>query len=357
MKRILIIIMFVLVTTASWAEMKIDTQVWLDSDYGIKNYRLMSGGAFYLGRAYLGVSGDIGKDWFGNPVKGKLTLDFFNAQSGIPIKFAYVDWTVLKLNNERGAEFTDTVLSAGLLKSCFGNPDYDYVMPVKPVEESTTVFVCKTADFGTMVSGKFLPDPDKKDGLVRYYIQMLNGEGYNTIFNSTQTAKTADFAGQGTLFVSPIPGLSAGGSYRYVGYNELTKKKEIAYAATLLARDLKFGSGEEATVIPVDAQVEYIAMNSITATAKTGSVTANILSVMVGYGFFDKSMYPYARFEYVDPNINKLTKCDIDRVYYLGLNVKPTKDLWIKPMISYKQLSRATAVRLELDYKTSYLLW
>jgi hypothetical protein len=337
--------------------MKVDTQVWLDSDYGIRNYRMASGGAFYIGRAYLGLSGDIGKDWFGNPIKGKLTLDFFNAQSGVPIKYANFDWTLFKINNERGAEFTSLVLSAGLLKSVFGNPDYDYVMPVKPVEESAGITVCKTADYGAMISGKFLPDPDKKDGLVRYYIQMLNGEGYTAIFSTTSTARNDDFAGQGTLFVCPVPGVSVGGSYRFVGYNELNKKREISYAATLLARDVKLGVGEEAAVIPLDAQIEYIAMNSITATAKTGSVTANILSIMVGYGLFDKTLYPYFRFEYVDPNITKLAKTDIDRDYYLGLNAKPTKDLSIKPMLSYKSLSHATAVKLELDYKTSFVAW
>jgi hypothetical protein len=359
MKKLAVVLFAILISTAVFAEMKVDTQVWLDSDYGIKNYAYSSGGAFYIGRAYLGVSGDIGKDWLGNPIKGKLTLDFFNAQSGVPIKFANFDWTLFKINNDRGAEFTSLVLSAGLMKSVFGNQDYDYVMPVKPVEEATTISVCKTADYGAMISGKFLPDPDKKDGLVRYYFQLLNGEGYTTIFSSmtTTTPKTGDFAGQGTVFVSPISGLSAGGSYRYVGYNELNKKREISYALTVIARDLKFGSGEGAAVIPIDAQAEFVAMNSITATAKSGSTTANILSVMVGYGFLDKSLYPYFRIDYSDPNIKKLATVDIDRAYYFGLNVKPNKDFSLKPMISYKTLSQAKAVKLELDYKTSFLAW
>ena len=93
MKRLMVTLFAFLFCTAIFAEMRVDTQVWLDSDYGIKNYRVTSGGAFYIGRAYLGVSGDIGKDWFGNPIKGKLTLDFFNGQSGVPIKFANFDCT------------------------------------------------------------------------------------------------------------------------------------------------------------------------------------------------------------------------------------------------------------------------
>jgi hypothetical protein len=357
MKKIFAAFIFLMFCSAAMAEMRVDTQVWLDGNYGINNYMITKGGAFYIGRAYLGVSGDMGKDWFGNPISGKLTLDFFNAESGVPIKYASFDWTLLKITNDRGAEFTDTVLSAGLIKSAFGNPDYDYVMPVKPVEESTSVTICKTADFGAMLSGKFLPDPDKKDGLVRYYIQMLNGEGYNRIFSVTDTSTTYDFAGQGTVFLSPVTGLSVGGSYRFVGYDELNKKRETSYAFTAIARDIKPGSGEQADVIPVDAQLECIAMNSITATAKTGSTTANIFSIMVGYGFFDKTIYPYFRFEYVDPNIKKLSTVDIDRDYYLGLNVRPDKFLSIKPMIDYKSLSRATEVRLEFDYKTSFLVW
>jgi hypothetical protein len=78
---------------------------------------------------------------------------------------------------------------------------------------------------------------------------------------------------------------------------------------------------------------------------------------MVGYGFLDKSLYPYFRIDYSDPNIKKLATVDIDRAYYFGLNVKPNKDFSLKPMISYKTLSQAKAVKLELDYKTSFLAW
>jgi len=351
----------------AFAEIKVETLAWFDysvsADTNSGNGCVDKGGAFYVPRLYLTVQGDVGNDWFSNPIKARFTVDFAKSQfdsttsstKSIPIKYAYFDYylfSALGMKNE-------IVLSAGLLKSYFGYiADWSYPIPVKDAtEQYSAVKPSASADFGVMLSGKFMSTEDNKDGIFKYYFQVLNSEGYEKLF--TENSVQSDNLGlQFSGFVMPLIGLSIGGTYRSVNYNT-SKQKQDAYAAVVAVKNLRLGEGETAFTIPVDILFQYVGINSVNLTNDV-TTKGSVISTTAGYGFFDNSVTPYVRYDIVNEDDSK-TNTDA-KLYqysylYFGINIKPAKGLTIRPVYGQNMNNNDIMAKIEMEYAVNFSIW
>ncbi len=326
-----VMLLLFLSSVSAWAETRLETLGWLDNevtaDTNSANGNIDKGGAFYIGRLYLTLTGE-GKDWFGNTIRGCFTADF--SKPATPLKFAYFDWVLLN----------EAVLSGGLLKSYFGYlSEWNYPIPVKSAEETySNISPTKSADFGLALSGKLFSSGDNKQGFINYYIQVLNGEGSENIFSGTNT-KADNYAEQVSLYILLFKGLSIGGTFRYQDYNSSTLKREVSWAVGIKASDPAF----DALVIPVDFLLQYIGLVS---TLDNAAVSGYVASFTLGYKLFDGAFTPYIRYDYASPDSVSNVRGE-----YVGANIKPGKDLAIKPLFGYSRPSGEINIKLELEYK------
>jgi hypothetical protein len=359
-------------SAAAFAELKAESLTWLDVEETIDTNTGLpvdAGGQFYIGREYITLSGDIGKDWFGNSIKGRVTLD--PTKSATPIKYAYFDWTILKTSYSFvHDEETNTVnqnsivLSGGLMKSYFGNLAFwEYPIPVKDATENYSVKPGASADFGLMLSGKLFPIDGLTSSLFSYYIQMLNGEkGYETIYSGSFLGTNADaFVGQASAFISPLDGFLIGGSYRAQDYNSVTGNNETSYAIVATAKDVMG--------IPVDFVAQYIMMNSTNMFGKPGVNGANnfngvVYTVSLGYGLFEGAFTPYIRYDAYDQNTASDKTNDSGSLFYIGANIKlDSKNMSIKPLYTMylTEKDQPTGgkfnIKLEFEYKLNFSIW
>ncbi len=409
MKRILTLCL-VLVSIASFAgaTIKVETETWLDANTvqvsTSSSPELNPGGSFFLGRAYLTLIGDLGTDFYGDPIKERVTFDFANATSsgaaGI-IKYAYFDYTLLKnfWDPNGGQKFL--VFSAGLIPVYFGNIQFwQYVLPIKDATELykgvsytygyipstskptnyTGIAPTASADFGLMLSGKFLPIEGLTSSLISYYLQFLNGEGYKTFVNNNgapyinASTNGSDFAYQASAFVSPIDGTMIGGTYRIDSYDDATigtgvHNTETSYALLLSARNVMN--------IPVDFTAQYISETSTNdwlpySVAKNNTTpygydfTGVVYSISLGYGFLDWAIEPMIRYDYYNPDTtvsNGQNGTDVSgSILYIGASFKPDPNLTIKPMYGMYMTengkpSQNYLVWLEFAYKLNFTIW
>ena len=208
MKRLLLALLVSLsFAVSAFAEVKLDSLTWLDADtVRGTNDSFSAGGPFYIGRQYVNLRGDIGKDFMGNKITGRLTVDFTKPTT--PIKYAYFDWNFLKTD-----QFSAT-FSGGLMKSYFGNlPNWEY--PIAMVKDLTEgrIKPSASADFGVMASIKAVPIEGYTKNLISLYAQILNGEGYEKIYSASTVSNDA-YAFQISPVVTPIDGLNIGATYR-----------------------------------------------------------------------------------------------------------------------------------------------
>ncbi|HOG26540.1 MAG TPA: hypothetical protein PLT96_01990 [Candidatus Cloacimonas sp.] len=184
---------------------------------------------FSLERGYLGL-----ETKFTDQVKGRFTVDVFTTDKtyeyqtysledstlisssksgsidgvGLKIKYAYVDFGGL-------IPIKDLSLTAGMQKVYFGSIyDWNYTLVSKaPSDEHKVV---NSADLGITVNG-YLPS-----GYGEYAFGIYNGEGYKKV--GTNLKDNTDFAYLGNLRITPITGLTVGGSYMY---NTVGRDKDL----------------------------------------------------------------------------------------------------------------------------------
>ncbi len=376
MKRILLTLLVVFASLGTlYSEVKLDSLMWLDAEaYSDTNQTFLvdKGGAFYIGRVYVNLRGDIGKDWFGNKISGRLTVDFTKST---PIKYAYFDW--------KFADFL--VFSGGLLKNEFGyGINWEYPIPVKDLADLLTiklhtggkVSVAPSADFGLGISGKFLPIEGLTKNLFYYNVQVVNGEGYDKLYKGDTTPPNDTFASQYTLLISPINGTKIGGSYRINPRDHVNsvqnyygvKSDALTFYAS--AKDIKVS---EDLKIPVDFVFQYISLNATFDGNKTNNYTQGLTnytingyaySVMLGYTLLN-AITPYVRFDTIDPDISESKTNDMDQILYVGANIKadPKGNLAIKPVYQYYLMKHNKSdvndwiIKLEFEYKIGFSIW
>jgi hypothetical protein len=150
-----------------------------------------------LERGYLGLETAFGED-----TKARFTVDLFSTDSvgdgaGLKLKYAYVDFA-------NRIPITDMTLSAGLQKVYFGSIyDWDYSLIGKaPADEYK---LANSSDYGLSLNG-YLPS-----GIGSYALGIYNGEGYKKY--GTALKDNTDYAYLANLRLTPISGLSLGGSF------------------------------------------------------------------------------------------------------------------------------------------------
>jgi len=186
--------------------------------------------------------------------------------AGLKIKYAYVDFGKL-------IPVPDMVLSAGMQKVYFGTIyDWNYTLIGKaPTDEYK---VANSADLGVTLNG-FLPQ-----GYGEYALGVYNGEGYKKVASSLK--ENTDFAYLANLRLTPIPGITVGGSYMMntVGRSEALDGgvKNASYEEqNLMDGVVRLAYG------PVDVWGEYISKAvkypNETSSSKTKEYTATGLSI------------------------------------------------------------------------------
>jgi hypothetical protein len=161
--------------------------------------------------------------------------------AGLKLKYAYVDFANL-------IPISEQTLSIGLQKVYFGSIyDWNYTLIGKaPTDEYK---VANSADYGVTFNG-FIPS-----GYGEYAIGVYNGEGYKKVGKSLKD--NTELAFLGNLRLTPLPGITLGGSYMTntverdlkLSGDVVNKKYEKQNLMDGIAR-LAYG--------PVDLWVEYI---------------------------------------------------------------------------------------------------
>ena len=240
-----------------------------------------------LERGYLGL-----ETKFTEQIKGRFTVDIFTADktyeyqayslgdstltssaksgsidgAGLKIKYAYVDFGGLLL-------VKDMTLTAGMQKVYFGSIyDWSYTLIGKaPSDEHKVV---SSSDLGITLNG-FFPS-----GYGEYQLGIYNGEGYKKV--GANLKENTDFAYLGNLRLTPITGVTVGGSYMLntVGRDKNLEGETVNTAyeeqkLTDIFTRLAYG--------PVDLNCEYIVKNvdfpNITDSDKTNEYSATGISI------------------------------------------------------------------------------
>ncbi len=187
--------------------------------------------------------------------------------AGLKIKYAYVDFAGL-------VPIPDLTLSAGMQKVYFGTIyDWNYTLIGKaPTDEYK---VASSSDLGLTING-YLPG-----GYGEYALGAYNGEGYKKVASSLK--ENTDFAYLANLRLTPIPGITLGGSYMN---NTVGRSKALDGDALnttyeeqqLLDGVLRLAYG------PVDIWGEYISKTvkypNETSSSKTKEYTATGMSII-----------------------------------------------------------------------------
>lgn len=187
--------------------------------------------------------------------------------AGLKIKYAYVDFGGL-------IPIPDLTLTTGMQKVYFGTIyDWNYTLIGKaPTDEYK---VANSADLGVTLNG-YLPG-----GFGEYAVGAYNGEGYKKVASSLKD--NTDFAYLANLRLTPIPGITLGGSYMS---NSVGRNKALdgdALNASYEEQQLMDGLLRLAYG-PVDVWGEYISKNvkfpNETSSSKTKEYTATGLSII-----------------------------------------------------------------------------
>lgn len=161
--------------------------------------------------------------------------------AGLKLKYAYVDFANL-------IPIPDMILSAGLQKVYFGSI-YDWTYNLIGKAMSDEYKVADSADYGVTLNG-FIPH-----GLGEYAFGIYNGEGYKK-FGST-LKENMDFSYLGNIRITPIAGITIGGSYmqKTLEREESLKEDKVNYKyqeQTSIDGIARLAYG------PVDVWAEYI---------------------------------------------------------------------------------------------------
>lgn len=161
--------------------------------------------------------------------------------AGLKLKYAFVDFGNL-------FPVPDLTLTAGLQKVFFGTIyDWDYTLIGKaPTDEYKIV---NSADYGVSFNG-YLPS-----GMGEYALGVYNGEGYKKVGSSLK--ENTDFAYLANLRLTPIPGVTVGGSY-IMNTVEAEKKLDGDALVNSYAEENLMDGVLRLAYGPVDIWTEYI---------------------------------------------------------------------------------------------------
>jgi len=153
---------------------------------------------------------------FSEQIAARFTVDLFSTDlagfkdgGGLKVKYGFVNFSDL-------TPIPDMTITAGLQKVMFGTIyDWGYRLIGKdPVGENK---LSSSADFGLTANG-FLPD-----GWGEYTFGIYNGEGYKV--SGENLKDNTDFAYLANLRLTPIAGITIGGSYMY---NTVERERKLS---------------------------------------------------------------------------------------------------------------------------------
>lgn len=278
MKRsflIVILVMIVITSTNIKAETKLNMELWnrwtyqqVDGDV-TKNEMAVKRGYFRL------------EPQLTSNVKGRFNVDFFSNDgspdgAGLKLKYAYLDFNNLLPIN-------DATLTVGLMKTYFGTI-YDWSYPTIDKDPSDKYNFVSSTDYGMGVSG-YLPQ-----GYGSYAVAVYNGEGYKKTGGDINT----DMNYLANLRVSPITGLTVGGSYMFKSKNDSDASDREEY--NMIAGMGKFAFGAASiTAQYLTKTTSYPNDNSL------DDVSDSVISLMPMYKLNNKFEL-VARYDIYDPN-------------------------------------------------------
>lgn len=271
------------------AVVKVESMTW--ADYLAKfddSLALTGNGNFYIGRSYLTLKGDISEK-----VAARLTLDIAKGGDHL-FKYAYVDWKIAK----------PLALTFGLQKVHFGYmPSWKYVIPVKAIADASKASA--SADLGIGVGGKV--------SILKYNVQLLNGEGYK---NWGKGDSDEFYAVLANVIVTPMKSktsqLDIGVSFRndQHGWESPGVVADFTQALDVFAM-FKLN--------PISVMVEFVAKID-------GTNMDNYLNVNLGFS-------PSKQFTLMTILQMDMSSTNMPSDIYLGANISPVKGFAIKPMI------------------------
>lgn len=236
---------------------------------------------FSLERGYLGL-----ETTFTSNTKARFTVDMFSSDAthqvpgdaAMPIdslKNATVDGAGLKLKYgyvEFGnlTPIPDLYLTVGLQKTYFGTI-YDWSYGVIEKAPTDLYKVVNSSDYGVTVNG-YIPE-----GWGEYALGIYNGEGYKKV--GASLADNTDFAYLANLRLTPITGVTVGGSYMT---NTVGREKKLSgEAANSSYEEQKLMDGVSRLAYgPVDFWLEYISKDVEYPNATAKNYTAKGLMIM-----------------------------------------------------------------------------
>jgi hypothetical protein len=248
--------------------------------------------------------------------------------AGLKLKYAYVDFANLFPVPEMN-------LSVGLQKVYFGTIyDWNYTIIGKaPTDEYK---VANSADYGVTLNG-FIPN-----GYGEYAVGLYNGEGYKKV--GASLSDNTDFAYLANLRLTPIGGLTVGGSYMT---NSVKREKK-------LSGDALDKSYEEQALLDgvvrinysiLDIWGEYISkdMKFPNATNKDFTATGLMIMPIVSLSsLIEKDIQLLARFDTWDESENPTTTAKyLSNSTTIGANYNFMHDE-----------SNVPAMQLQLNYTT-----
>jgi hypothetical protein len=253
----LILMMLLIPVLAGALPVKVSGEMWSRWTNESAKYRNADGNYefktsknyFSLERGYLGL-----ETAFTDNTKGRFTVDIFSTDAthqypsdlvapvdtlknssidgaGLKLKYAYVDFAKL-------FPVPDLNLTVGLQKVYFGTIyDWNYSLIGKaPTDEYK---VANSADYGVTLNG-FLPG-----GYGEYAVGAYNGEGYKKV--AAMLSDNTDFAYLANLRLTPVHGVTVGGSYMT---NSVKREKA-------LSGDAPVSSYEEQSLLDAVIRLNY----------------------------------------------------------------------------------------------------
>ncbi|MBN1949545.1 MAG: hypothetical protein JW784_07360 [Candidatus Cloacimonetes bacterium] len=307
MRKILIVaLLFVFATGLLLAETKFKMELW-----NRWTYKLIDGNVktneMSLARGYFRL-----EPKFSENISGRFNLDYFSQEeaidgAGLKLKYAYLDF-------KNFIPVKDATLTVGLMKTYFGTI-YEWEYPLIEKDPSDLYKFVSSTDYGLGVSGYF------PKGYGTYALAVYNGEGYK----KTGGAINKDLNYLANLRVTPIVGVTLGGSYMFQSKNdsEIEEDGEMIDNPAREEYNLIAGVGKFAYG-PVSVLAQYL--NKVKSKPNVDDyedVTSTVISVMPLFKVNNK-IDILGRYDMYDPNTDQ--DDDGYNIIIAGVNYHIMKD-------------------------------
>ena len=272
---------------------------------------------------------------FTNKIKGRFNLDFFSDDVGdgvsIKLKYAYLDFSeLIPVKNSK--------VTFGLMKTYFGTI-YDWNYTTIEKDPSDKYKFVSSTDYGMGFSG-YLPS-----GFGTYDLAVYNGEGYK----ETAGDINKDMNLVGNIRVTPIPGVTIGGSYMMKTKND--KEVDVGTGTMIDNPDresynLMAGVGKFAFG-PISVLAQYLnKVKSMPNIDGVDEVTTTVLSVMPVYKV-NNTFDIIARYDMYDPNTD--TDDDAKNTLIAGINYNMVRNAKNAPVLFVQANYETTTFEDESD--------